>query len=172
MSTAFYSHQPNGRVSQVPAGPDLSKLFAMRDPMPAKQCASLREPTLGQWTDTPLSRAFFSAANIQLLQNGLRAGVYRMSNGQYTVGPQDCDSLKIIMRSVFLSHAVNLPTDITQQIRQLNQVVLDDCVPRVYKEAQSYIKYLRDISTLPVPLSTPVLESQRDKVDYELPAWF
>ena len=52
-----------------------------------------------------LSDTFFSSQNIQLLQNSIRAGVYNMSNGKFTIGPQDCDTLKIIMRSIFLQYA-------------------------------------------------------------------
>jgi len=164
----------NGRVDIInkTQGPDISNLFAMYDRIPANQCTTLREPTLGQWDETLLSKTFFSKENIQIIQNGIRAGVYYKSNQQYIVGPQDCDSLKIIMRSVFLQHATNQPTNITGQVEQLNKIVLDFCIFQVYSEAQSYKKYLDDVSTLPVPLATPVVESQRDKKNYRMPDWF
>ena len=144
----------------------------MYDKIPANQCTTLREPTLGQWDETPLSTAFFSKQNIQILQNGIRAGVYRKSNGQYTVGPQDCDSLKIIMRSIFLSNAVNQPTNITEQITQLNNMVLDYCIFHVYSEAQGYMKYLQDASNMYKPMALPVMEVQKDKNNYKMPNWF
>ena len=52
----------NGRVDIInkTQGPDLSNLFAMYDKIPANQCATFREPTLGQWDETPLSKAYFS----------------------------------------------------------------------------------------------------------------
>jgi hypothetical protein len=132
----------NGRVDIInkTQGPDISNLFAMYDRIPANQCTTLREPTLGQWDETLLSKTFFSKENIQIIQNGIRAGVYYKSNQQYIVGPQDCDSLKIIMRSVFLQHATNQPTNITGQVEQLNKIVLDFCIFQVYSEAQSYKK--------------------------------
>jgi len=164
----------NGRVDIISKteGPDISQLFAMYDKIPANQCATFREPTLGQWNETALSKAYFSKENIQIIQNGIRAGVYEKSNGQYTVAPQDCDSLKIIMRSVFLQHAANQPHNISGQIEQLNQIVLDYCIFHVYSEAQSYMKYLHDASTLVVPLSHGVLERQKDKNNYLMPNWF
>ena len=165
----------NGRVnimSNSKGQPDIRNLFAMYDKIPANQCTTLREPTLGQWNDTPLSEAYFSTENIQIIQNGIRAGVYKKSNGQYTVGQQDCDALKIIMRSVFLQHAVNQPNNIPGQIEQLNNIVLDYCIFHVYSEAQSYMKYLYDVSTLAVPLPTPVLETQFDRKETRLPDWF
>ena len=163
----------NGRVDiSKTESPDISKLFAIYDKIPANQCVTFRDPTLGQWNETALSKAYFSRENIQIIQNGIRAGVYDKSNGQYTVAPQDCDSLKIIMRSIYLQHSANQPTNISGQIEQLNQIVLDYCIFHVYSEAQSYMKYLYDVSTLAVPLSTPVVESQRDKNNYLMPKWF
>jgi len=162
----------NGRVDIINKQPDLCNLFAMYDKIPANQCSTFREPTLGLWTDTELSRTFFSHNNINILQNGIRAGVYEASNGQYTIGEQDCDSLKIIMRSVFLQHAANKETDIAGQIKELNQIVLNYCIHQVYSEAQGYMKYLRDVSTLAVPLANPIQATQFDRKDFKLKPWF
>ena len=59
------------------------------------------------------------------------------------------------MRSVFLTYSANKPDGIPQQIGALNQIVLDYCIPQVYGEAQGYIKYLEDASTLVVPMAHP-----------------
>ena len=163
----------NGRVDIINReAPDISNLFAMYDKIPANQCTTFREPTLGQWDETVLSKTYFSQKNIQIIQNGIRAGVYHKSNGQYLVEPQDCDSLKIIMRSVFLQHSVNQVKNIRGQIEELNKIVLDYCIHHVYSEAQGYMKYLYDASTLVVPLSTPVMVSQNDRRNYKMPTWF
>ena len=161
----------NGRVD-ILNPPDISQLFSMYDKIPANQCTTFRNATIGQWDETPLSTAYFSKENIQILQNGIRAGVYNMSNGQYVIGEQDCDNLKIIMRAIFLQYAANLPQNIAGQIQQLNQMVIDHSVPKVYGEAQGYIKYLHDASTLVVPLATPVCDTQFDKRNYKMPKWF
>ena len=164
----------NGRIDIInkTQSPDLSNLFAMYDKIPANQCATFREPTLGQWDETSLSKAYFSTENIQIIQNGIRSGVYKKSNQQYVVAPQDCDSLKIIMRSVFLQHSANQTNNIAQQISELNKIVLDYCVFHVYSEAQGYMKYLHDVSTLAVPLATPIVETYKDKNNYLMPKWF
>ena len=176
-SEIFPSRSSNGRVDILTSknkadAPDISNLFAMYDKIPANQCTTFREPTLGQWDETPLSKAYFSQNNIQIIQNGIRAGVYKKSNSQYTVAPQDCESLKIIMRSIFLQHATNQPNQISQQITELNQLVLEYCIFHVYSEAQGYMKYLTDVSTLAVPLAAPVMASQNDKRNYRMPTWF
>jgi hypothetical protein len=159
----------NGRVDIKT--PNTSTLFQIYDKIPANQCVTFRNATEGLWSETSLSDAFFSQHNIQILQNGIRAGVYRRSNGQYTIGPQDCDSLKIIMRSVFLQHSANQTNNIPQQINELNKIILDYCIQQVYSEAQGYMKYINDVSTLVVPISHPVMASQNDR-QLELKSWF
>jgi len=159
----------NGRVDIKT--PNTSTLFQMYDKIPANQCVTFRNPTEGLWTSNTLSDAFFSQQNIQIIQNGIRAGIYHKSNGQYVIGPQDCDSLKIVMRSVFLQHSANQINNIPQQIVELNKIVLDYCIQQVYSEAQGYMKYIDDVSTLVVPMAHPVMASQNDR-QLELKSWF
>jgi hypothetical protein len=159
----------NGRVDIKT--PSTSDLFKMYDKIPANQCVTFRNPTEGLWNDTTLSIAFFSQQNIQMLQNGIRAGVYKKSNGQYTIGPQDCDSLKIIMRSVYLQYAANQVNNISDQVTELNQIVLNYCVQQVYGEAQGYMKYINDASTLVVPIAHPVMADNTDRQLF-LKSWF
>ena len=159
----------NGRVDIK--SPNTSTLFEMYDKIPANQCVTFRNPTEGLWTDTTLSQAFFSQQNIQIIQNGIRAGVYQRSNGQYLIGPQDCDSLKIVMRSVYLQYSANQPNNVTQQIEELNKIVLNYCIQQVYGEAQGYLKYIDDASTLVVPIAHPVMANNTDRT-LELKTWF
>lgn len=159
----------NGRVDIK--SPNTSALFQMYDKIPANQCATFRNATEGLWSSTPLSQAFFSQQNIQIIQNGIRAGVYNKSNSQYVIGSQDCDSLKIIMRSIFLQHSANQPSNYEAQIYELNKIVLNYCIQQVYGEAQGYMKYINDVSTLVVPIAHPVMANNNDK-QLELKAWF
>ena len=148
-------NKANGRVNIMEPDPNVQ--FSFHDKIACDSKASdFRDAMKGNWKDSPLSLAFFSAQNIQSLQNGIRAGVYHKSKGQYVIGPQCVDTLKIIMRSTFLSYSANKMSDITGQIRALNKIVLDYCIPQVYGEAQGYVKYLEDASTLVVPIDRPV----------------
>jgi hypothetical protein len=160
---------PNGRIDIKT--PNTSALFQMYDKIPANQCVTFRNATEGLWTDTPLSLAFFSKENMTIIQNGIRAGVYHQSNGQYVIGPQDCDTLKIIMRGIFLQNSANQVNNVPQQIAELNKIVLNYCVQQVYSEAQGYMKYLDDASTLVVPISHPVMANNNDR-QLELKRWF
>jgi hypothetical protein len=159
----------NGRVNIK--SPNTSALFQMYDKIPANQCVTFRNATEGLWDQSTLSQTFFSQQNIQILQNGIRAGVYHKSNGQYIIGPQDCDSLKIIMRSVFLQYSANKPNNISKQIYELNKIVLNYCIQQVYSEAQGYMKYIDDASTLVVPIAHPIQVSNTDR-QLELKSWF
>ena len=152
------NYNTNGRIDILgPIGPQ----FQLADKIPIKHSTSFRDALTGQWTDTLLSCTFFSGENIQILQNAIRKGVYVRSNGQYVIGIQNPDELKIIMRSIFLQHSDNLPCDIKYQIINLNKLVTDYAIEQVYKEAITYIKYKYDASTLAVPISTPVNTSPK-----------
>ena len=159
----------NGRIDIQ--SPDTKSLFNMYDKIPAHQCTTYRNPLEGQWDDSTLSNAYFSKENIQIIQNGIRAGVYKQSNNQYVVAPQDCDSLKIVMRSIFLQYSANLPGNVSNQIEALNQMVLNFCIQQVYSEAKGYMKYLSDASNMYVPIAHPVLAKDDDK-ELVLKPWF
>lgn len=131
------------------------------------------EAMTGNWIDTPLSKAFFSLQNIQIIQNGIRAGVYRLSQGRFNVGEQDETNLKIIMRSIFLQEAkYNVNKSIQEQIEELNNKVFDYCVKDVYNEAIAYMKYKNDVSTLVIPLDRPTGTDVKGERQLELKPWF
>ena len=132
--------------------------------------SSFKDAMNGVWADTPLSRAYFSINNQQILQNGIRAGVYRKSNGKYLIAQQSDQDLKMVMRAMFLEHSENRPTHLTEQIHELNGYVLDYCIPRVLGEAKGYLKYIQDASTLVVPMALPI-HSSTDKT-LELKSFF
>ena len=153
--------RPNGRVNLLsPATPNP---LSLQDKIQVQDCSTYKDAMVGNWTDTPLSRAFFSKENIQILQNGIRAGVNKLSGGQYVIAQQSCDELKIVMRAQYLEHSSNLSYNIPQQIAAINTYVLNYCVPKVYSEAQGYLKYLHDASTLVVPIATPINVNVDDK---------
>jgi len=158
--------QYNGRVNlEEPENPDAR--FQMFEKIAIKnKSTEYRESLTGDIENTLLSRTYFSAENIQIVQNGLRAGVYKMSGSREIVlPPQNIDILKTIMRHIFLEHAQYKPDGIADQIERLNKLVLDYVVPKVYSEAIGYLKYLEDQSRLVVPIELP---RQSDRVYKQL----
>tara|TARA_B110000208_G_C11554639_1_gene352997 strand:- start:450 stop:677 length:228 start_codon:yes stop_codon:yes gene_type:complete len=67
------------------------------------------------------------------------------------------------MRSIFLQNSTNLRENIKGQVRELNKIVLDYAVKQVYGEAQGYVQYKKDVSTLVVPMSLPIFSKTNDK---------
>ena len=160
----------NGRVHIL--GTNTPDPFSLYDKIPVTSNTAYENALQGNWTCNKLSEVFFSSQNIQILQNGIRAGVYKASKGRFKIGSQNEDSLKIIMRSIYLQSALNQPSNISQQVLALNQLVLDYAVPQISSEAMAYIKYKNDVSTLAVPMSTPVYTSQKGQYPLELKPWF
>ena len=145
----------NGRVNILEE--HSQDIFSLYDKIPINQkITSYNDAMTGNFENSNLSRAFFSAKNIIIIQNALMAGVYKASNGRFNIGYQNEDTLKIIMRSMFLQHSANLCTNITEQIVELNKLVVDYSVPKLCSEASAYIKYKNDVSTLAVPLNRPI----------------
>lgn len=108
---------------------------------------------------TPLNQAYFSPANVQIVQNKIRREVYDRSGGEFLIDPQSVDEIMIVMRAMYLQYCKNLPDQIPQQIGELNQMVADWSVPKILAECSMHKTYLHDIQNLPVPLERPVLMS-------------
>ena len=144
----------NGRI-QLDPSKNGTPLF-IPDLIPKNEKTNYSNALQHEYTPTLLSRAYFSVENIEIIQNGIRAEVYVKTNKKHIIDKQDYDQLKIVMRSIFVEHALHKDTNITEQIRVLNQKVLDYCVPSVHSELIAYLNYKRDISTLAVPLENPI----------------
>ena len=117
---------------------------------------SYTEALTGDWESSVLSIAFFSKENIQILHNAMRAGIHARSNGKFVISEQNTDTLKVIMRSVFIQDAKHQSANITEQIREMNDIVTSHCVKQLYGELVGYMKYRRDVSTLRTPLDLPI----------------
>lgn len=158
------NYEGNGRINILGKVKDQFQLFEHPD-FSIEKTSSYDDALTGNWEDNLLSKAFFSKDNIIIIQNGIKRQVYDKSNGRYLIAPQDETNLKIIMRSIFLQNAKNLPYNYTEQIKELNELVYKYCVPNILSTAISYLKYKNDVSTLPVPEARPVNVSVKgDKI--------
>lgn len=110
----------------------------------------------GNMAASPLNQAYFSAANVQILQNKIRHEVYQRSKGEFLIDPQSVDELLTVMRAMYLQYGRNLPDRIPEQISDLNDLVIEWAVPKILAEVSMHKYYLRDISTMPVPLAHPI----------------
>ena len=143
----------NGRIDIINNTKPKNKLF---NKQLSNKSVDYKEALTGTLECSTLSKAFFSKQNMQIIQNSIRATVYARSNNQHIIGQQDTINLQIIMRSIFLQYTRSISTNITQQISDLNNLVVNYCVPKILPEIDAYIKYKNDVSTLVVPIDRPV----------------
>ena len=142
----------NGRVNLNV--PNIQDKFNMFDKIPVDS-RSYHDALTGNSYNTQLSDLYFSKENVQIIQNAIRAGVYKRSNGKHIISNQNLDTIHIIMRSIFLQNSKNLPNNITEQIKELNELVIEEIVPKLLGEIEGYLIYRKDISEIPEPLQKP-----------------
>jgi|UniRef100_A0A6C0K3A4 hypothetical protein len=111
----------------------------------------------GNWEVNALSKAFFSNENARAIQNAIRKAVYdRSGSKKYVIDDQSADELTIIMRTMYLQYAQNLPYDIPGQVLDLNEKVVNWSAPHILSAVDHYNYYLNDISHMPIPLARSV----------------
>ena len=159
----------NGRINIM--GPNISTKFSMMDKIPLNTRTDYTNVLTGTFERNSLSDTFFSQNNIEVIQNGIKKGVYDRSNGKIIVGNQPTDQIVSVMRSMFYQHSKNLDTNISQQVQELNNYVLQFCINNVYVEAVAYLKYREDASRMHMPMSAPIHSSKTDKT-LEMKPWF
>ena len=96
----------NGKVNIM--GPNIATKFSMMDKIPANTNRSYLNSLTGNFERSRLSDTFFSQKNIQIIQNGIRKGVYDKSGSQLLVDNQPEDQIVTVMRSMYLQHSKNL----------------------------------------------------------------
>ena len=106
----------------------------------------------GNVASNPVSNLFFSDVNIDALQRGIINMVLNKSCGKLNVGKQSTSELLIVMRAKYLQESINSFIDVVGQVKRLNEQVLVYCIPRIMNELEMHNTYIRDISTLPVPM--------------------
>lgn len=102
---------------------------------------------------TNLSNIFFSKQNIDNIQNQIMNRVSQKTG--YRISRQSETELQIIMRSIFLQYSKNKPCDLSEQIAELNEKVLNYSVERIIVEISQYLEYKNTVNKLPIPLQHP-----------------
>jgi hypothetical protein len=110
----------------------------------------------GVQEESILSKVFFHPKNVDLIQKQIILDVFRRTNGEYWIERQNETDLQIVMRSIFIQHARHVPDHIKEQIKELNNLVVDEVVPGIVTQILSYFGYLRDAFNQPVPIDRPL----------------
>ncbi|MDB4345961.1 hypothetical protein OAA41_00160 [bacterium] len=104
-------------------------------------------------TATPLNTLFFSEFNRNLLQKAIRQ-TFKNKTG-VSIDYQNPDDLYAIMRNVFINNASNHTTNINEQVKFMNSIVIKTALSQVQSGVAQYLGYIRDIDTLAVPPIAP-----------------
>lgn len=104
---------------------------------------------------SPLSMTYFSEVNMERVQNLIRYQVWIGSQKRHIIDKQSPIELEIVMRSIYLQHAKNLPCKIGEQVQELNKIVVSWCVPKILSEVDQYLGYLQNLDTLPQEIPLP-----------------
>lgn len=99
----------------------------------------------GQLEQTPLSNNFFSERNFKNINDTVRYEVFKQTT--HVISDVSMYELSNIMRSIFLNWANFLNCDLKKQIEILNTKVVDYCVELIVSEVNTYINYIKGIST-------------------------
>jgi hypothetical protein len=161
--------QYNGKINIM--GPNISTKFSMMDKIPVNTNTNYQNVLTGNFERSRLSDAYFSKQNIQIIQNGIRKGVYDKSQQKILIDNQPEDQIVTVMRSMYLQHSKNLEINITQQIEELNAHVLQYCINNIFNEAVAYLKYKEDASTMHRPMQHPIYSNKTNKTLEQKP-WF
>ena len=130
-------------------------------------------------TETLLSQMFFSSKNMQNIQNILRFLVHKHAN--VVIDNQSPEELLIIMRSVYLEYSshpevidANSPSaqvqkafpKYTNEVARLNEIVVNQIVPKILSQLQQYLDYIRDATEQPYIMDRPTNDSVAGKKEY------
>ncbi len=112
----------------------------------------------GTQTPTPLGELFFSAENINRLQQMIKYEVYVRTNGKYKLEVDQNESdLLVVMRAVYISDAMNQPYRLVHQVKILNHRTIERIVPdmvSMIKQDEEYVKQLdRPLDPIPLPVN-------------------
>lgn len=149
----YIPQRENGRVTHLDTvSGNLSGLYTNNND---KNDSFKKIALTGTNDRTPLTDAFFSRTNIDINHNKIRYAVYVASGNKYIIDKQDDTELQIVMRAIYLQHSLNLPTNIKEQIRELNQKVTDFAYPKILSEIEQYIHYKNNLQFLPQTIDLP-----------------
>lgn len=108
---------------------------------------------------TDLSLAFLSSDNVDAIQEKLAATAYEKTG--HRIGRQSDVELKLIMESVYDGFGDAYASNVRKEVKRLNKIVLEIVEAQVVTGIEAYLKYYKDASTLPEPMSRGVFVSKK-----------
>ena len=116
---------------------------------------------------TKLSNIFLSPENTENIQKQIRYGVHQQTGK--VISKLSHQEFSTVMRSIYLQEGsvpITSDDDAIKVISKLNLNVIDYCIHFIVNELKQNDKYIKDISTLPIPLDRP--EYERKNMTYDM----
>ena len=127
-------------------------------------CDNLHLDSLKQ-IETPLNTLFFSDFNKNLLQRGIRQS-FKNKTG-IANDYQNPDDLYGIMRMVFINNAGDHFTQVNEQVKAMNEMVINSALSQIQTGVSQYIAYAEDIDTTRTLMDRPANTSTvGKKIDF------
>jgi hypothetical protein len=104
---------------------------------------------------------FFSEFNTNILQKAIRQD-FKNKTG-VSIDYQSSSDLYSIMRVVFINNSGDHNTNVNEQVKYMNSVVIKTAISQIQTGVSQYMGYIRDIDTLAVPMNPPVNTSTAGK---------
>lgn len=104
--------------------------------------------------ETPLNTLFFSRFNINLLQRGIRQA-FKNRTG-IAIDYQNQDDLYGIMRVVFINNSGDHHSQVNQQVKFMNNRVIEIALGQIQTGVSQYMSYARDIDTTRTLIDQPI----------------
>jgi hypothetical protein len=115
-------------------------------------------------------RVFLSPENLKLIQKQLVISVFKKSNKKYKIPFQDPKSVITVMKYMYNFYGTDLPFNVKEQIKELNNKVVAELTPSIIIELDLYYKFLIDSTTQPTLLELPINTSSGGARNRTLPA--
>jgi hypothetical protein len=127
-------------------------------------CDNLHLDSLKQ-CETPLNTLFFSEFNQNLLQRGIRQA-FKNKTG-IAIDRQNPDDLYGIMRVVFINNSGDHYSRVNEQVRSMNERVIETAIGQIQTGVSQYMAYVQDIDTISTPIDLPTNTSTAgNKIGY------
>ena len=116
-------------------------------------------------THNPVLTLFTSEYNTDLLQHAIIN--YIKLSTDITISKQSERDVFAIMQYVFNTYAnTTCNESVHGEVRRLNKIVIEEAVVIVKSGILMYLRYLKDASTIPVPLARSVLTTDDKSLGY------
>lgn len=104
--------------------------------------------------ETPLSCAYFSDRNMEMLQRGIRQA-FKNKTG-VSIDYQNPEDLFAIMRVVYINNSSDPYNKVNEQVSYMNQLVMKTALNQIQTGVSQYMGYRKDIDTVSIPLAQPI----------------